>query len=142
MSAAPAKLPAEKSGFAQRFRIVAVNQNRFATRCMAAVNIAPAVADHPALRQINVQFARWRDIDCGHTAGCKTILIDRHYAEALKQKPDFSAGNLAGAADIILRESKQFNHANTQRPQNKNFCRRRGQKRNVGVERQSASSRG
>ena len=49
---------------------------------------------------------RWRDIDCGHAAGCKTVLIDRHYAEALKQKPDFSAGNLAGAADIILRESK------------------------------------
>jgi D-glycero-D-manno-heptose 1,7-bisphosphate phosphatase len=49
---------------------------------------------------------RWRDIDCGRAAGCKTILIDRHYAEALKQKPDFSAGNLAEAADIILRESK------------------------------------
>ncbi|HTA95961.1 MAG TPA: HAD hydrolase-like protein, partial [Verrucomicrobiae bacterium] len=49
---------------------------------------------------------RWRDIDCGHAAGCKTVLIDRHYAEALKQKPDFSAGNLAEAADIILRESK------------------------------------
>jgi len=49
---------------------------------------------------------RWRDIDCGHAAGCKTVLIDRHYAEALKQKPDFSAGNLAEAADIILHESK------------------------------------
>src|SRR5882724_7249577 len=49
---------------------------------------------------------RWRDIDCGHAAGCKTVFIDRHYTEALKQKPDFSAGNLAGAADIILRESK------------------------------------
>jgi D-glycero-D-manno-heptose 1,7-bisphosphate phosphatase len=49
---------------------------------------------------------RWRDIDCGHAAGCKTILIDRHYAEKLREPPDFSAGNLAGAADIILRESK------------------------------------
>lgn len=51
---------------------------------------------------------RWRDVDCGHAAGCKTIFIDRGYAEELKQKPDFSAGNLAGAADIILRESKKF----------------------------------
>ena len=50
---------------------------------------------------------RWRDVDCGHAAGCKTIFIDRGYAEELRQKPDFSAGNLAEAADIILRESKK-----------------------------------
>ena len=49
---------------------------------------------------------RWRDVDCGHAAGCRTIFIDRGYAEELRQKPDFSAGNLAEAADIILRESK------------------------------------
>jgi len=49
---------------------------------------------------------RWRDVDCGHAAGCKTVFIDRGYAEALKQAPNFSAGNLAAAADIILRESK------------------------------------
>jgi D-glycero-D-manno-heptose 1,7-bisphosphate phosphatase len=45
---------------------------------------------------------RWRDVDCGHAAGCKTIFIDRGYSEELKQKPDFSARNLAEAADIIL----------------------------------------
>jgi len=49
---------------------------------------------------------RWRDVDCGHAAGCRTIFIDRGYAEELRQKPDFSTGNLAEAADIILRESK------------------------------------
>ena len=49
---------------------------------------------------------RWRDVDCGHAAGCKTIFIEGNYAEALRQKPDFSARNLAEAADIILRESK------------------------------------
>jgi D-glycero-D-manno-heptose 1,7-bisphosphate phosphatase len=48
---------------------------------------------------------RWRDIDCGHAAGCRTIFINRGYAEELRQKPHFSAGNLAQAADIILRES-------------------------------------
>ena len=48
---------------------------------------------------------RWRDVDCGHAAGCRTVFIDRGYSEALKQKPDFSAGNLTEAADIILRES-------------------------------------
>jgi D-glycero-D-manno-heptose 1,7-bisphosphate phosphatase len=49
---------------------------------------------------------RWRDVDCGHAAGCRTVFIDRGYAEELRQKAHFSAGNLAEAADIILRESK------------------------------------
>jgi D-glycero-D-manno-heptose 1,7-bisphosphate phosphatase len=49
---------------------------------------------------------RWRDVDCGHAAGCRTIFIDHGYAEELRQKPDFWAGNLAEAADIILREFK------------------------------------
>ena len=51
---------------------------------------------------------RWRDVDCGRAAGCKTIFIDRGYAEELRQKPDFSARNLGEAADIILRESKKL----------------------------------
>ena len=45
---------------------------------------------------------RWRDVDCGHAAGCKTIFIDRGYAEELKQQPNFRAKNLLEAADIIL----------------------------------------
>ena len=66
-----------------------------------------------AAHELNIDLAqswmvgdRWRDVDCGHAADCRTIFIDRGYAEYLKQKPDFSAGNLADAADIILRESK------------------------------------
>jgi D-glycero-D-manno-heptose 1,7-bisphosphate phosphatase len=50
---------------------------------------------------------RWRDVDCGHAAGCRTIFIDRGYAEELRQKPHFSARNLAEAAGIILRESQK-----------------------------------
>jgi D-glycero-D-manno-heptose 1,7-bisphosphate phosphatase len=45
---------------------------------------------------------RWRDVDCGHTAGCQTIFIDRGYAEELRQQPNFRAKNLLEAADIIL----------------------------------------
>jgi D-glycero-D-manno-heptose 1,7-bisphosphate phosphatase len=66
-----------------------------------------------AARELGIDLAqswmvgdRWRDIDCGHAAGCRTIFINRGYAEELRQKPHFSAGNLAEAADIILRESK------------------------------------
>lgn len=47
---------------------------------------------------------RWRDIDCGHAAGCRTILIDCGYAEPLRQLPDFRCANLWEATDIILRE--------------------------------------
>jgi D-glycero-D-manno-heptose 1,7-bisphosphate phosphatase len=68
-----------------------------------------------AARELGIDLAqswmvgdRWRDVDCGHAAGCRTIFIDRGYAEELRQKPDFSARNLAEAADIILRESKKI----------------------------------
>ena len=47
---------------------------------------------------------RWRDVDCGHAAGCRTVFIDRGYAEELRQKPDFSARHLGEAADIILNQ--------------------------------------
>jgi D-glycero-D-manno-heptose 1,7-bisphosphate phosphatase len=45
---------------------------------------------------------RWRDIDCGHAAGCKTILIDYQYAEELHQLPDHRVTSLSEAADWIL----------------------------------------
>jgi D-glycero-D-manno-heptose 1,7-bisphosphate phosphatase len=50
---------------------------------------------------------RWRDVDCGHAAGCTTVFIDRGYSEELRQKPHFKAGNLAEAADIILEHAKK-----------------------------------
>lgn len=46
---------------------------------------------------------RWRDIDCGHAAGCRTVLIEYSYDEALHQAPDFRVGSLLEAADLILR---------------------------------------
>ena len=51
---------------------------------------------------------RWRDVDCGHAAGCKTILVERHYAEGLRQKPDYFARHLGEAADIILAHSQHL----------------------------------
>lgn len=45
---------------------------------------------------------RWRDIDCGHAAGCTTILIDYGYAEELRQPPDYRVQSLLEASDIIL----------------------------------------
>ena len=45
---------------------------------------------------------RWRDIDCGHNAGVRTIFIDWGYDEKLRAKPDFTVRSFAEAAGIIL----------------------------------------
>lgn len=44
---------------------------------------------------------RWRDVDCGFNAGCKTIFIDWGYKEKLSRDPDFRARDLRGAAELI-----------------------------------------
>ena len=45
---------------------------------------------------------RWRDIECGHAAGCTTILIDRGYREELRERPDHSVKSLLEAAEVII----------------------------------------
>jgi D-glycero-D-manno-heptose 1,7-bisphosphate phosphatase len=47
---------------------------------------------------------RWRDIEAGRRAGCKTIFIDYGYSEDLKCVPDLNAASLAEAAIQILKE--------------------------------------
>jgi D-sedoheptulose 7-phosphate isomerase len=51
---------------------------------------------------------RWRDIDAGANAGCKTILIDRGYKEqASASRPDVRVGSLQEAVDWILKTSAE-----------------------------------
>jgi D-glycero-D-manno-heptose 1,7-bisphosphate phosphatase len=45
---------------------------------------------------------RWRDIDCGHAAGCTTIFIERGYMEKLRLPPHHRVANLLEAAKLIL----------------------------------------
>ncbi len=45
---------------------------------------------------------RWRDVECGRGAGCRTILIDRGYVEGLRAPPDFTVRTFADAVEIIL----------------------------------------
>jgi D-glycero-D-manno-heptose 1,7-bisphosphate phosphatase len=45
---------------------------------------------------------RWRDIDCAHAAGCRSIFIDHGYHEALREKPEFTVPNFSEAACAIL----------------------------------------
>jgi D-glycero-D-manno-heptose 1,7-bisphosphate phosphatase len=67
-----------------------------------------------AARELDVDLARswmvgdrWRDVDCGHAAGCRTVFIDRGYSESLRQTPDFRAANLLEAANLILANFSQ-----------------------------------
>ena len=49
---------------------------------------------------------RWRDIDAGHNAGCKTILIDYGYKERKpEQPPEATVRSLREAADWIIASS-------------------------------------
>lgn len=46
---------------------------------------------------------RWRDVDAGKAAGCRTILVECHYAERPAAAPDFTVPSLREAAEIILK---------------------------------------
>jgi len=50
---------------------------------------------------------RWRDIDAGAAAGCRTILIDRGYLERPPEHtPDARAGTLGEAVDWVRRQDE------------------------------------
>ncbi len=45
---------------------------------------------------------RWRDIEAGKAAGCKTILVDGGYAERRAERPDAVVASLLEASRVIL----------------------------------------
>jgi len=47
---------------------------------------------------------RWRDIEAGNSAGCKTFFIDYCYSEKRPNEPDFIVRSLLEAKKIILGE--------------------------------------
>jgi D-glycero-D-manno-heptose 1,7-bisphosphate phosphatase len=50
---------------------------------------------------------RWRDIDAGREAGCRTILVGGGYAEREAEAPDAVADSLHEAAKLILSEQNR-----------------------------------
>ena len=48
---------------------------------------------------------RWRDVDIGYAAGCKTIFIDYQYDESLNYQPDYTATSIRDASEWIIRQS-------------------------------------
>lgn len=75
-----------------------------------------------AQRKYNVDLSRsfmvgdrWRDIDAGHSAGCKTILINYGYREREPaQPPEASVRSLREAADWIMRSSLKESNTNAE----------------------------
>jgi D-sedoheptulose 7-phosphate isomerase len=71
-----------------------------------------------AARKHNIDLAasfmvgdRWRDIEAGYNAGCKTILIDYGYSERPPDHlPDVRVGSLREAADWIIRSAPKGAH--------------------------------
>jgi D-glycero-D-manno-heptose 1,7-bisphosphate phosphatase len=47
---------------------------------------------------------RWRDIESGAAAGCKTFFINYVYQEKQPAFPDFIVSSLAEATEIIIGE--------------------------------------
>lgn len=47
---------------------------------------------------------RWSDVRAGQAAGCRSILIKKRYSQARRCRPDWAAGDLAEAAEIILNQ--------------------------------------
>jgi D-glycero-D-manno-heptose 1,7-bisphosphate phosphatase len=44
---------------------------------------------------------RWRDIEAGQRAGCRTVLIEYHYRDKKPEAPDYVAMSLLAAVDWI-----------------------------------------
>ena len=45
---------------------------------------------------------RWRDIEAGQAAGCRTIYVRQDYAEKAPERPDLVVGSLAEAVETLL----------------------------------------
>ena len=48
---------------------------------------------------------RWKDIEAGKTAGCKTIFLDYHYNELLRSQPDFTTNSTQEATEWIVTQN-------------------------------------
>lgn len=78
-------------------------EHRCSRRKPAPGMITQAAADlHLDLTASFVIGDRWRDVDCGRAAGSMTIFIDNHYAEILRQQPDFRVESFTEAVNLIL----------------------------------------
>jgi transaldolase len=64
------------------------------------------------LRRSYLVGDRWRDIEAGHAAGCRTVLVDRGYAERTSTiAPDAIVASVLEAANWIIADARSTMHA-------------------------------
>lgn len=86
------------------------DQDQCTCRKPKAGSLLGAATDHGIdLAQSFMIGDRWRDIQAGEQAGCKTIFIDYGYQEAQPDRFNFKAASLLQAVDIILRVKSERN---------------------------------
>ena len=72
----------------------------------------PGMLFHAAKKYgINLQQSylvgdRWKDIDAGESAGCKTIFIDYHYDEPLHFQPNYKTNSIKDTAKWVLQNQQ------------------------------------
>jgi D-glycero-D-manno-heptose 1,7-bisphosphate phosphatase len=65
-----------------------------------------AARDNIALPASFLVGDRWRDVEAGHRAGCRTILVGNGYGETPLSDPDVVVSTLSEAATWILAQSR------------------------------------
>jgi D-glycero-D-manno-heptose 1,7-bisphosphate phosphatase len=45
---------------------------------------------------------RWRDVEAGRAAGCRTVFVDHGYDEVVMTKPDLIVGSLLEALPWVI----------------------------------------
>jgi D-glycero-D-manno-heptose 1,7-bisphosphate phosphatase len=73
---------------------------------MPGMLLRAAKRDHVILSESFMVGDRWRDIEAGRRAGCRTILLGDGYSEGLRSPPDIAVTNLSKAVDWILTQTK------------------------------------
>ncbi|QWD76418.1 HAD family hydrolase [Polynucleobacter sp. MWH-UH24A] len=76
-------------------------------RCICRKPLPGALLEAAQQYDINLPTSfmvgdRWRDIEAGASAGCKTFFIDYNYAEKKPNKPDFIVSSLLDVKKMIL----------------------------------------
>ena len=49
---------------------------------------------------------RWKDIDAGHAAGCRTVFLDYDYDECLNSPPDYTIRCIEQLSPLIIGETE------------------------------------
>jgi D-glycero-D-manno-heptose 1,7-bisphosphate phosphatase len=73
----------------------------------AGMLLRAAKRDNILLSESFLVGDRWRDVEAGRRAGCRTVLIGDGYGEGLRSEPEATVNNFREAVDWILEEAEK-----------------------------------